>query len=155
MLCSKCHKNEATVYYKQNINGEIKEYALCAECAAQSELGFTPLNLFGSMFAAPNVKRVTKHCTLCNSTFDEIKQSGKVGCAECYGVFKDELAPMIKNIHSGAKHCGRAPKGYSEKRKAENELEKLRGELQKAIADEEYEKAAQLRDLIKEKEAEQ
>ena len=153
MLCSKCHKNEATVYYKQNINGEVKEYALCPECAAESELGFTPLNLFGSMFAPPKVKRETKHCTLCNSTFEEIKQRGKVGCAECYSVFRDELAPMIRNIHSGAAHCGRAPEGYAEKRKFENELEKLKSDLQAAIANEEYEKAAQLRDLIKSKEA--
>ena len=29
MLCTKCGKKEATVYYKQNINGKITEYNLC------------------------------------------------------------------------------------------------------------------------------
>ncbi len=154
MLCSKCHQNEATVFIKQNINGEVKEYALCANCAEESELGFTPVNLFGSLFPSAKVKREQKNCTLCNSTFDEIRHNGKVGCSECYNVFKNELAPMISNIHSGAKHCGRAPGGYAEKRKAENELAKLKQELQHAIANEEYEKAARLRDTIKEKEAE-
>ena len=153
MLCSKCHKNEASVYFKQNINGEVREYALCSQCAAEAELGFTPLNLFGSMFAEARPKTEHKRCTLCSSTFEEIKRKGKVGCAECYSVFADELGPMIESIHRGAKHNGRAPEGYSEKRKAENELEKLKNELKNAIEREEYERAAELRDLIKEKEA--
>ena len=154
MLCSKCHKNEASVYFKQNINGEVKEYALCPACAAESELGFAPLNLFGSMFPTAKPRAERKRCTLCSSTFDEIKKRGKVGCAECYSVFAEELGPMIDSIHRGAVHNGRAPKGYAEARKAENELESLRKELHSAIAAEEYEKAAQIRDLIKEKEAE-
>lgn len=152
MLCSKCHKNEASVYFKQNINGEVREYALCSECAAEAELGFTPLNLFGSMFTQVKPKTVHKRCTLCSSTFDEIKKKGKVGCAECYSVFSEELKPMIESIHRGAKHNGRAPEGHAEKRKAENELELLRKELREAIEAEEYERAAELRDLIKQKE---
>ena len=154
MLCSKCHKNEASVYYKQNINGEVREYALCAECAAQTELGFTPLNLFSTVLGASPVKREQKHCTLCASTLDEIKSSGKVGCAECYSVFADELAPMIRGIHRGAVHSGRAAGGCPEKSAEDNELEKLKNELKAAISAEEYERAAQLRDLIKGKEAE-
>ena len=37
MLCQKCKKNEATVYYKENINGHVTEYNLCPECAAELE----------------------------------------------------------------------------------------------------------------------
>ena len=153
MLCSKCHKNEASVYFKQNINGEVREYALCPHCAAEMEVGFTPLNLFGSMFTASKPKSEHKRCTLCSSTFDEIKRTGKVGCAECYSVFADELSPMIDSIHRTSRHVGRAPEGYSEKRRAENELEALRKELKAAIEAENYERAAELRDLIKGKEA--
>ncbi len=153
MLCSKCHKNEASVYFKQNINGEVREYALCPQCAAESELGFAPLNLFGSMFTQAKPKTEYKRCTLCGSTFDEIKRSGKAGCAECYSVFNEELRSMLQNIHRGAKHMGRAPQGYAEKRKAENELDDLKAQLKAAIENEEYEKAAQIRDQIKEKEA--
>ena len=111
MLCSKCHKNEASVYFKQNINGEIREYALCSHCAAEAELGFAPLNLFSSMFDQSVAKSERKRCTLCSSTFDEIKRNGKVGCAECYSVFARELKPMIENIHRGAVNNGRAPEG--------------------------------------------
>ncbi|MBR4881805.1 MAG: UvrB/UvrC motif-containing protein [Clostridia bacterium] len=153
MLCSKCHKNEASVYFKQNINGEVREYALCRECAAEAELGFAPLNLFGSMFTPVRPKTEQKRCTLCSSTLADIKKKGKVGCAECYSVFADELKPMIENIHRTAKHCGRAPEGYAQSKKAENELDKLKKELKAAIDAEEYERAAELRDLIKSKEA--
>ena len=153
MLCSKCHKNEASVYFKQNINGEVREYALCPQCAAEAELGFAPLNLFGSMLTQAKPKTDHKRCTLCSSDFSEIKKRGKVGCAQCYSVFAEELKPMIESIHRGAKHNGRAPEGYSEKRKAQNELEALKNELRAAIESEEYERAAQLRDLIREKEA--
>ncbi|MBR6514376.1 MAG: UvrB/UvrC motif-containing protein [Clostridia bacterium] len=152
MLCSKCHKNEATVYFKQNINGNIREYALCAECAAQFELGFSPLNIFG-VHSAPAVPREQKRCTLCASTLEEIKRDGKVGCAECYSVFKSELEPMIGRIHGSQTHKGRVPKGYAEVKRTENELDSLKKELKRAIDAEEYELAAELRDRIREKEA--
>lgn len=153
MLCSKCHKNEATVYYKQNINGDIREYALCPKCAAESELAFSPLNLFGGIYAVSEARPEQKRCTLCSSTLEEIKKSGKAGCSECYTVFRDELAPMIGNIHRSARHIGRSPEGHKERIKPENELDRLKNDLQTAIAAEEYERAAELRDLIKEKEA--
>ena len=153
MLCNKCHKNEATVYYKQNINGEVREYALCAECAAQSDIGFSPLSLFGAFNTAVPLKREQKHCTLCSSTLDEIRRNGKVGCAECYSVFKNELEPMIHSIHHGAVHRGRAPMEYTDNPSTENELDSLRTQLRNAIENEEYERAAELRDMIKEKEA--
>ena len=35
MLCEKCKKRTATVFYNENINGKTKSYSLCAECAAK------------------------------------------------------------------------------------------------------------------------
>lgn len=150
MLCSKCHKNEATVFYKQNINGEVQEYALCSECAGEQGLGFSGLNLFGSMFAPVKKQYQRKRCTLCGSTIEEIRNNGKTGCAECYSVFADELKPIISGIHSSRKHKGRAPGGFSEKLRINNELLKLKEELRSAIEKEEYEKAVTLRDRIRE-----
>ena len=150
MLCSKCHKNEATIFYKQNINGEIKEYALCPQCAASVDLKFPSVNLFGSMFQPKNTLINKRRCTLCNSTLDEIRANGKAGCSECYSVFSDELMPMIGNIHSTLQHTGRAPEGYAEKRKEENMLNDLRLKLKDAVAREDYETSAELRDRRKE-----
>ncbi len=149
MLCSKCHKNEATVFYKQNINGEVQEYALCSECAGEQGIGFTGLNLFGSMFAPSVTEYQRKRCTLCGSTIEEIKNNGKTGCAECYSVFSAELKPIISGIHSAKKHKGRSPDEFLEKQKNENELSNLKEELRKAVESEEYEKAVTLRDRIR------
>lgn len=153
MLCTKCNKNKATVYFKQNINGEIREYALCSECAAEAELGFSPLNYFGALHGMAVPMREEKKCTLCSSTFDEIRKSGKVGCAECYSVFEKELRPMLESIHRGAVHVGRTVEGDAVKPKVKNDLDGLRKELQTAIEQENYERAAELRDIIREKEA--
>lgn len=149
MLCQKCHKNEATVYYKQNINGVISEYALCDQCAGKGSISLN-LNPFGALFTQQQKPRATKRCTLCNTGFDEIKSRGKVGCAECYSVFKNELAPIIANIHSGAKYSGKRQNGAEDKTAEPDQLNSLRLQLKNAIDSEEYELAAQLRDKIKE-----
>lgn len=150
MLCSKCHKNEATVFYKQNINGEVREYALCSHCASEGGNLFSSLNLFGSLFSNDLDKREHNRCTLCNSTIEDIRKRGKAGCSECYKVFKTELEPMIRSIHSAGSHKGRTPLVFAEKRKDEEKLRQLRTELNTAIEHEEYEQAALLRDRIRE-----
>ena len=38
MKCEHCGKNEATFYYKSNINGNVTEHHLCSDCAR--ELGY-------------------------------------------------------------------------------------------------------------------
>ena len=153
MLCSKCHMKEATVYYKQNINGEIKEYALCNDCAAETGLGFSPINVFTSVLTPRKPREESKHCTLCGSTFDEIKHSGKAGCAECYSVFSEELAPMIAGIHGSAQHKARENSTSTNADRKPNELDSLRAELRSAVEAENYERAAELRDMIKRLEA--
>ena len=165
MKCNRCNKNEATTYYKQSINGITKEYMLCPECAHEMKLDisddFSPFKLFGNAFgfsgSTPSVA-LQKHCTLCNSTFDDIVRSGKVGCAECYKVFEKELRPSIRRIHGNVKYIPNQndtvqDKDGINKGKQESETDKLKAELKIAIENEEYEKAALIRDKIKEREA--
>ena len=89
MLCTKCGKNNAELYYKQTINGHTEEYALCSECAdklkKEGKLSFATPSLFDGfggfghgnffgiddMFGLPSVKKVgrtatVKKCTLCS-----------------------------------------------------------------------------------------
>ncbi len=181
MTCKRCGKNNAEIYYKQTINGKTSEYALCKECAEElrkeGELDFgMPFsydsfpNLFGldDFFGISNFHKGAygtkkaiaekKKCTLCASTFDDLVKSGKVGCAECYKVFKDELRASIENIHGNAKYMGRQIKNTT-REPVENEvvsdadpdpIDMLRMELSKAVEEQEYEKAAILRDKIRE-----
>lgn len=157
MLCNKCNKNEATYFVERNINGNVTKVALCPECAKEygdlSFSSFNAFNLLGGLFGSPMVKKSEpaekKRCTLCASSFDEIVKSGRVGCAECYDVFKNELEGTIKRIHGNVKHVGRTPANVGKAERQEDEMTTLRKQLEDAVAREDYESAAELRDRIR------
>ena len=174
MLCEKCKKRTATVFYNENINGKTRSYSLCGECAAElrekgelqditSMIGsfadpFSNLHndLFGSFFGIP--ARISagsdKACPECGTTFREITKSGKVGCPACYTTFADELSGLIQSVHGTTTHTGNAPARHREKKERAEKLSALKAELQNAIENEEYEKAASLRDEMRKLESE-
>ena len=168
MLCQHCQKNEATTHVKTMINGDYAEYRLCPECA--HELGYDSMfpdlsadfgGLLGSFLSAALPARSgATHCKLCGSTMNDIKKTGKVGCSECYDTFFSELTPTIRSVHGNTEHIGKRPvieyetieDDKPEKQKGES-LDDLKAQLKKAIEDENFERAAELRDKIKEMEA--
>ena len=126
--------------------------------------------LFGGYALPATHQPRTKRCPLCGLRFSDIVNDGKVGCPQCYSTFADELAPTLSGIHGSAAHRGRRPvrlraaggkeaaKGSTGAEVGEipvkeeavpDELTQLRAELKKAIEEEAFEKAAQLRDRIK------
>lgn len=167
MLCQHCQKNEATTHIKTMINGEYAEYRLCPECA--HELGYDHMfpdftadfgGLLGSFLSAALPARSgATHCKLCGSTMNDIKKTGKVGCSECYETFFGELMPTIRSIHGNTEHIGKHPvieyeTVEEEKSDTKSEsLDDLKAQLKQAIEDENFERAAELRDKIKEMEA--
>ncbi len=174
MLCEKCKKRTATVFYNENINGKTRSYSLCGECAAElrekgelqditSMIGsfadpFSSLHndLFGSFFGIP--ARISagsdKACPECGTTFREITKTGKVGCPACYTAFADELSGLIQSVHGTTAHTGNVPARHREKKERAEKLAALKAELQTAIENEEYEKAATLRDEMHKLESE-
>lgn len=165
MLCQKCMKKEANTHVKSVVNGEYEEYMLCSDCA--KEMGYTNLwsdmssdfnSILGSFFSnALPARSETTRCATCGSTYHDIAKSGKVGCANCYELFLSELIPSIRRIHGNTTHCGKRPDSTvnvvnSEKEEAISEIDKLKEKLQKAIEEQNFELAAELRDKIKEME---
>lgn len=179
MLCENCGKREANVRYSENINGVKKEMHLCEECSQKlgisSKMDFSMPSLdipsfFGSFledFSTPEfmpflneVKQLT--CDSCGSTFDDIINTGRYGCANCYDVFEDRMDPILKKLQGANRHVGRLGKisnnnlkfqdKESKKEKKEektNPVDKLQEDLKKAIKEERYEDAAKIRDEIK------
>ena len=94
-----------------------------------------------------NNPAVTKVCTLCGATVNDIIRTGKIGCAKCYEIFQNELDQIIKSIHGNVTHTGRAPGELGK-------MNTLKKELKEAINLQEFEKAAVLRDKIKNLEGE-
>lgn len=160
MLCDKCKKNQATTHIKTNINGVVSSYNLCAHCAEQyggTTFGMGVSQMLGSFFdSGSTAVGKTTRCPQCGASFEEIAASGKVGCDKCYEVFLDRLAPSLERMHGRSKHVGKAPAARLMQPKAADtaELERLRAELSAAIEKQEFERAAELRDQIKAKEAE-
>ena len=166
MLCQHCHKNEATTHIKTMVNGAYAEYRLCHECAA--ELGYSGMfpdfsTDFGGMLssflgAALPARSGAARCHSCGSTMNDIKKSGK----DCYELFLSELMPTIRSIHGNTEHIGKRPvieytkvdDGKKEKKsEPADHLDELKAELKKAIENENFERAATLRDEIKKLEA--
>ena len=61
---------------------------------------------------------------------------------------------MLKNMHKGLEHKGKVPARLLKARQREAEIRKLQRELRRAVDDEKYETAAELRDRIKQIETE-
>lgn len=114
-------------------------------------------SLFGSLFepakeALPNGSQggaAQKHCPTCGATLADIAKTGRVGCPDCYAEFEKELMPTIGRIHGCTKHTGRAPKEYREQMEKKRRIETLEAEQKEAIAAENYERAAEIRDELK------
>lgn len=174
MLCEKCGKNEATVHYSEIINGKKRTYTLCSDCADEMGIGHLadPFDGFGAQSllsgffgdtftSAPQRERQRqqneKRCPVCGATLRDIANAGKVGCAECYRTFRDELRSTIRRIHGNAtyksapgqsaRQDAAAPK--ADEVKPKSEADTLRAELYEAIKSEDFERAAVLRDKIK------
>ncbi len=172
MLCQKCNKNEANTYYSQVINGKKTEMYLCPQCAKEMSIGNFSFGGFG--FGFPSLVRAAateRACPQCGATIGDISQIGRIGCANCYSFFEDELRDAIRRVHGDVTHKpeagwlpepirpmveeGRRAAKPAKPAKALSPLEQKREELKQAIAAEEFEKAAVLRDEIKKLEANQ
>lgn len=164
MLCQHCQKRVANVHFTQIVNNNKVEMYLCEQCAKEKgKISFaSPLNandffsgLMGYANAASSITSDIQSnvCEKCGMSYEEFQKVGKLGCSNCYTVYGDKLSPLLKRIHGSVEHHGKVPHRISEAVKATREVEKLKLELGKAIQEEEYEKAAQLRDRIKSLEA--
>lgn len=157
MLCSECGKNEANVHVTHIINGKKTENHLCEECAKKNQAilnsSFSMENLFSAMLNnAFNNKTVlpAKGCSNCGMTYDAFRSTGKFGCSHCIDSFKTRLVPVIKNIQGYDRHAGKIPKRAGGNYKVQMDIERLKNDLRNAVACEEYELAAELRDKIHE-----
>ncbi len=158
--CQKCAK-PATYHITDIERGKPREYHFCDEHARQHlappdepaslSVGELAAGLVkGSSSTAREPSPADKQaCPLCQITFLEFRNSGRLGCPHDYEVFRDELMPLLENIHDETRHCGKVPRRAPRNSQRQTELIDLRNKLKRAVAAEDYEAAAQLRDQIK------
>ena len=175
MKCQKCNQNEASFFYQEHTNTHAAKIALCHSCAAEAGLlqgQNDPFSFLFGGFPGLGVKKSTPGgngatCPDCGATLRAVLHEGRVGCATCYRTFREQLAPSIRAMHGNATHTGREPlkkamaptsthtASEAEKPSAceapstAQQLLALRTALKDAIACEDFEKAATLRDAIR------
>lgn len=159
MQCDVCHSKEATVFLTQIVEGKMQKVNLCEACSKEKGVndptGFALADLLMGLGAAEDIEKSsgTLKCSVCGFTQADFKKTGRLGCSACYAVFGDGLSSMLKNMHKGTTHTGKAPAALQERRERGEKLRALQDHLNTAVAAEEYERAADLRDQIRRMEA--
>ncbi|MCH2103693.1 MAG: UvrB/UvrC motif-containing protein [Planctomycetes bacterium] len=93
-------------------------------------------------------RRKELKCKSCGMSVDEFRSKGRLGCADCYEVFKGPIAELLERVHGALEHVGRVPGLSDDDLERMQALSELRRELESAIREEAYESAASLRDRI-------
>ena len=163
MLCQRCQKNEANTHLTRIINGKKQELHLCSECAAKApefqsikdgmeyEIGGFLGGIFGNkMKTIGNEEAQGDVCPDCKMHFEEFLNTGRLGCGTCYQVFRDRLARPLRQIHGTGEHIGKVPSRVGGELKRSRMISKLEAELNAMVLKQEFEKAAELRDKIRE-----
>lgn len=149
--------NAATVHLTQLQEGGKKksEVHLCEQCADKEGIT-TPtqhltLEQMLSSVSVPSDEAAEGQpaCPDCGMTFDVFRTSGRLGCANDYTIFRDDLVPLIERMHDAMEHCGKVPYRAEEVQSRARQVQSLSAELHEAIEREDYEQAAELRDRIK------
>ncbi len=160
-LCERCKKAKAT-FHLTNIerSGAKVERHLCDRCAAEE--GLLPnkttvdfnefLENFISAAKAGASEASNLVCENCGISYIEFRNQGLLGCAHDYDAFKEPLTRLLERTHDGGtQHTGKAPKSLGAAvRKPQQDLRRLKRQLDEAVAAEDYERAARLRDRIRE-----
>lgn len=158
MVCEICKERDAVVNLTAVSNNVITHRHLCERCAAEQGIetsvapvkpGLTDLLQTVSQQAA-SAPGDQARCDFCGGTARDFRQSGRLGCARCYGAFEQSLKQLLRRLHGGAKHTGRryAPPA-PELVEAAGQIGQLRDRLQRAVDAEQFELAAELRDRLR------
>ena len=133
---------------------------LCEACSkekgVQDPTSFALADLLLGIGAAEEIEKgaPAEKCSVCGFSQADFKKTGRLGCSECYGTFAEGLGSLLKAMHKGTEHVGKFPERAQRTVALNHRMRALNEHLQKAVADENYETAASLRDEIKQLESE-
>lgn len=163
MKCDLCEKS-AVVHEVVIRNGKKREVHLCEHHAKEAGVDLPdhqPLNKVLTQFvmsqsgsdtssaATRSASRARKTCANCGMTFARFRQTGTLGCSECYDTFETQLGALIERAHCGATHhSGKVPRRAGGNIDRQRLIQRLVKELDEAVAAEQYERAARLRDRL-------
>lgn len=161
MKCDRCGK--PSVYHSTLIvNGVSQSTNLCRDCAIKEGV-FTsePTNFFDDFFSVfndflPYEEISDIACPVCKTRLNEYRHTGRLGCSNCYNVFKSEIDNILKRIAPFSQHKQDLIGSVGSKKSKEtkqDKVNKLREEMAQAVKEERYEDAAKIKKQIQKLEA--
>jgi len=151
--CENC-KNPCTIHLTQIVDGVMHKVDLCANCPNAKNVddptGFSIADQLLGLGAGEEMGagKGDLVCPTCGFTQSDFKKLGRLGCADCYETFEEGLSALLRNMHRGIEHKGKAPAKLRERLELANKLDTLKKDLGEAIKEERYEAAADIRDKI-------
>lgn len=163
MLCEKCNQRPATVHVAEIINGQKQETHMCEICAKEIQIhgfGFFPqMNLNKFLAGLLNydfnggsynqTDAVSEVCEKCGVSEVQFANKGLLGCSDCYHHFEEKMIPLLRRIHGNTRHIGKVPERKGGRARLVKEIEVAKRQLKEVVGREEFERAAQLRDTIR------
>ena len=157
MICHICKDKVASIRLKEIIDNIVTELHLCQACFETRETQGTGVpssdsdkslaSLVGAI-GKEDVKKVEK-CDACGATVEDLREKGRLGCSDCYEALSAPLEPLLQRVHGATEHRGKLPRPAERKLDLKNELRRLQEDLHEAIVSENYERAAKIRDKIR------
>ena len=164
--CETCNQKPATVHITELVeppktsplgSGEFQQRHVCERCAQKLNLLHVPvaakfeLNVLELLQSAHRARsgNAGPTCPDCGMTLAEFRSKGRMGCPKDYEVFREHLDPLLLRMHNATSHAGRLPGVDEEELLRIQQVQELQGELESAIREEKYERAARLRDELR------
>jgi protein arginine kinase activator len=163
MSCEQCHEREAVIHLTQIVNEQVTTLHLCERCAAEKGVespGSTPKTPLGTFLAAMGQElpeqtptpRSSENCPRCGGSLQDFRESGRLGCSDCYRTFEVPLRDLLRRLHGSTHHMGER---YADREAAapvptpRGHAAELREQLRLAVETENFELAAELRDRLR------
>jgi len=157
--CQKCGQAPAKYHFKKWENNVETELSLCESCA--EEKGFSPAagkktglaetlgEMLGGLEGVGEGAVGNVQCRVCGLLYSTFRQTGRLGCPQCYIAFEKQLRPLLRRVHGAVRHTGKGPAADDAHASRRQELRRLQDDIERAVIQEEFERAATLRDQIR------
>jgi protein arginine kinase activator len=161
MSCEQCHEREAVIHLTQIVNEQVTTLHLCERCAAEKGVespGSLPKTPLGTFLAAMGQElpeqapapRNGDNCARCGGSLQDFRESGRLGCPDCYRSFEVPLRDLLRRLHGSTHHMGeRYADRETSPAEGRREAAELREQLRLAVETENFELAAELRDRLR------
>jgi len=165
MLCQICGKNPASVHFTEIHDNQMSEIHVCERCAEEKgmqasagqhkfEIADLLAGMVDSMTQTDEERVGHVSCARCGLLYSQFKETGRLGCSECYTAFQFQLRPLLRRIHGDTHHRGKSPSHGKAVATRSRRIQRLHDDLRRAVEREDFETAATVRDEIRRVESE-